>query len=154
MAKISVFKAIFIALLSSLLMSCSWFVPEHQFTGQIETSKDVNPNHNGRPSPVVVIIYQLKGEKIFENAEFFSLYQNGKQVLSEDYVSQREIEMIPDRTMSLDFPIAADTKYIGVIAAFSDIENTRWRAIVPLDDAWGTEAFTIKLDKKGVSVSG
>ena len=38
----------------------------------IAASTDANPDATGRPSPVVLRVYQLKGDGAFSRAEFFA----------------------------------------------------------------------------------
>lgn len=142
-------KTLLLMALALTLIAC---MPAREFDATIKTAANVNPNHEGRPSPVVVLLYELKGEKIFENADFFSLYNNGKQVLGADYISQQELELIPDRTATVHFPLSEEAEYIGVVAAFSNLEQTTWRAMAPIDSSWGESSFTISLDKKGIAI--
>ena len=43
---------------------------------EFEAAGDINPNAEGRASPLVVRIYQLKSYSAFRKADFFSLYDN------------------------------------------------------------------------------
>lgn len=53
------------------------------------------PNGNGRPSPIVVRLFELKHPVTFENADFFSLYERAKETLAPDLVASEEIELRP-----------------------------------------------------------
>ena len=48
-----------------------------------KVSKQVNPDPNGRPSPLVVRIYELSSRSVFDSQDFFALYDNPDQVLSQ-----------------------------------------------------------------------
>ena len=57
---------------------------------QFEASGDLNPNAEGRASPLVVRIYELKSFSIFKNADFMSLYEKDDQVLGRELVNKEE----------------------------------------------------------------
>ena len=42
---------------------------------------NVNPDDNGRPSPVVLRVYQLKDDAAFKDAEFFALFDKEQATL-------------------------------------------------------------------------
>ena len=44
---------------------------------RIKTSNDLNPDVQGRASPIVLRIYSLKSADAFNNARFFELYEPG-----------------------------------------------------------------------------
>ena len=48
---------------------------------RISSDPDINPDMNGRPSPIVLRIYALKSDDIFNNADFFALYENDASIL-------------------------------------------------------------------------
>jgi type VI secretion system protein VasD len=96
----------------------------------INASNGINPNANNRPSPVVVRLYELKASAQFESADFLSLYDKDQSVLGADIVVRDEFVLAPGEKKAIAKPLAADTKFIGVVAAFRDLERARWRALV------------------------
>ena len=95
----------------------------------VTASAGVNPNANNRPSPVVVRLYELKASAQFESADFLSLYDKDQSVLGADIVSRDEFVLAPGDKKAITKPLVADTKFIGVVAAFRDLERARWRAV-------------------------
>lgn len=89
------FKAVIINLLTAfsalvLLAGCSSISPYSTVTKlnlKLTASDQVNPDLNGRPSPIVVRLIELKHPVAFENADFFSLYERAKESLSPDLVA-------------------------------------------------------------------
>ena len=49
----------------------------------ISSSATVNPDVNGRSSPVVLVIMQLRAQDKFAAADFFSLYEPGAAILGD-----------------------------------------------------------------------
>jgi type VI secretion system protein VasD len=98
----------------------------------ISASADTNPDANGRPSPVVVRLYQLKADDAFVNAEFFPLFDDDMKVLGPALISRDEYVLAPADHRMVEVAVSDDTKFLGAVAAFRDIRNAEWRVIVPV----------------------
>ena len=113
-----------------------------------------NPDPNGRPSPVVVRIYQLKSDASFNGAEFFALFDDDKKVLGGDLAGRDEFELAPGESRTLDLSIPGDVRFVGAIAAFRDIRNSVWRGLAPLPKKLLTStAVKVSVDKQAVTVA-
>jgi type VI secretion system protein VasD len=97
----------------------------------ISTTADVNPDANGRPSPIVVRIYQLKTDAGFTAAEFFPLFDDDKKALGAELISRDEFVLGPGERRMIDVTVATETRFVGAVAAFRDIRNAQWRVLVP-----------------------
>ena len=132
-----------------VLAGCMSAPKKAELKGSITSTKGLNPDYKGRPSPVVLRIYQLRTTSAFEAADFFSLYDKDKAVLGADLVSREETEVSPGKKRGYKVEIDPATKYIGVIAAFRDYEKARWRSMVKLTDA---KKIPIKIVVEDLSV--
>ena len=112
---------------------------------------NVNPDSSGRPSPVVVRIYELKSLAAFNRADFFSLYERDKEQLGPDLVNRDELPLMPGGKPQAITTLRSDTRYLGVVAAFRDIERARWRASTPIF-VNQTTRMEIKLDRNEVAI--
>jgi len=101
--------------------------------GSIKAAPTANPNLRGRPSPIVVRVYELKSLAAFNNADFFSLFDKDAETLGGDLVGREEYDLQPDETRPYRRQLQPDTKFVGVVAAFRDLEKSQWRqaAAVP-----------------------
>lgn len=97
----------------------------------ISASADANPDATGRPSPVVVRVYQLRAEAAFKAAEFFALFDDEQKVLGPELISRDEFVLAPSERRTIDVAVSGQTRYVGAIAAFRDIRNAQWRTLVP-----------------------
>ena len=97
----------------------------------IAASPDANPDASGRPSPVVVRVYQLKGDAAFTAADFFTLFDDEEKVLGAELISRTEYVLAPSDRRTVDVPVSADARFVGAVAAFRDIRNAEWRVLVP-----------------------
>jgi type VI secretion system protein VasD len=112
---------------------------------------NVNPDASGRPSPVVVRIYELRSVAAFNKADFFSLYERDKEQLGPELVSRDELPLMPGGKPQAITTLRTDTRYLGVVAAFRDIERARWRASTPIF-VNQTTRMEIKLDRNEIAI--
>src|SRR5207249_3614821 len=118
----------------------------------LDAHANVNPDARGRPSPVIVRFYELKSLAAFNAADFFSMFDRDKETLGAELVAREEFDLRPGEKRPLARTLQPDTRYIGVVAAFRDLERSQWRAsaAVPPNKA---STVDVRLDDKSVSVA-
>jgi type VI secretion system protein VasD len=116
----------------------------------MEVAEDVNPDPGGRPSPVVVRVYQLRSPEVFKSAEFFAIYDSEVATLGQTLVRRDEFELEPGAKSDYGHEIDPSTKYIGVLVAFRDLDNARWRSFVKLPDE---KKIYLRIDLDSLAVS-
>ena len=94
----------------------------------LRVQANINPDMRGRPSPVVVRFYELKSLTAFNNADFFALFERDRETLGTELVAVDELQLMPNETRQFKRTLQPDTQYIGVVAAFRDLEHSEWRA--------------------------
>ncbi len=99
----------------------------------VQSSHDLNPDQNGRPSPVVVRLYSLVSPANFENADFVALYQNERQILGADFIRREEKNFQPDEHFEAQLEFSERANFIGIMVAYQDIEQSNWRLVLPLE---------------------
>jgi type VI secretion system protein VasD len=97
----------------------------------IVVARDVNPDSAGRPSPIVVRLYQLKEEGAFNSASYFALSDKEQATLGPSLESREEYELQPGQTQELILKIPPEARYLGVVAAYRDLNNSKWKALSP-----------------------
>ncbi|HTV80436.1 MAG TPA: type VI secretion system lipoprotein TssJ [Steroidobacteraceae bacterium] len=130
-------------------------VPER---ATLSVAPNVNPDSSGRPSPVVVRIYQLKDEGAFNNADYFALMDKEQETLGPTLVEREEYELQPGETRVLELNVAPEARYLGAIAGFRDIRNAHWKALSPtpeksLKDLIRTKKLIISFGKAEVKIT-
>jgi type VI secretion system protein VasD len=121
--------AIFVAVL--VTAACGSKTPKPSTTRlTFSATADSNPDATGRPSPVVVRLYQLKADMTFSGADFFALYDDEKKALGADFIGRDEFVLAPGENRTVEVAISADTRFVGMIAAYRDIRNAQWRVVV------------------------
>jgi type VI secretion system protein VasD len=92
-----------------------------------------NPDTRGRPSPVVVRIYELRTLAQFSSADFFSLSDKEQATLGADLLHREELVVTPGEIKQLKRKISADARALGVVVAYRDLERSVWRATQSLE---------------------
>ena len=103
-----------------------------EVAGSIQTTADVNPSAARRPSPIVVRVYELKSVAVFNAADFMSIYQKDQAELGADLVGKEEFVLSPGETKTFAKKLSPDTRFLGVVAAYRDLERSRWRSTVQI----------------------
>lgn len=123
---------LFCALL--ILFACASTPKERTLEGGIYTSADLNPDHNNRPSPVVLRVYQLSSKDNFVNADFFSLYDDAQALLAKDLISVEERELLPGAHYKYNLELNPETNYVGLVVAFKEIDKARWLSVAQVPE--------------------
>ena len=134
------------------LAGCSALSPYSKLTKvdlSLVGSDQLNPDLNGRPSPIVVRLMELKHPVAFENADFFSLYQRPKEALAPDLVAFEELELRPGETRDLKLTVQEGSRYVGVLAAYRDLPEADWRYVIPVEALQRNQA-NLSLDERGI----
>jgi type VI secretion system protein VasD len=101
-------------------------------SGSIAAAANMNPSVSKRPSPLLVRVYELKAPTAFNDADFISLYQRDQAELGADLVAREELTLRPGESRPWSKTLAPETRFVGVLAAYRDLEHARWRAVVPI----------------------
>lgn len=92
---------------------------------------DLNPDRHGRPSPVLVWVYQLRDGSKFLSSEFEDLTTRGSTSLAGESLGRLQLTAYPGTVTPLPLRIDPQTQLLGVVAEYSDEPNSSWRAVSP-----------------------
>ena len=90
-------------------------------------SADVNPDLRGRASPLSVRILELRSRSAFDSADFFSLYEREQQTLGTELLAKEQYILSPSDTQGYTRKAQPETRFLGVVAAYRDLEGSTWR---------------------------
>lgn len=136
----------------SLLVGCSALSPYSTQTRlelELTASDQLNPDINGRPSPIVVRLLELKNPVLFETVDFFGLYGQAKELLAPDLIASEELELRPGERLQLKLHVKEGSRYVGVLAAYRDLPETKWRYVIRMTPGEMTRAV-LNLDQRGI----
>jgi type VI secretion system protein VasD len=135
-----------------LLVGCSALSPystQSRLELELTASDQLNPDINGRPSPIVLRLMELENPVLFETVDFFGLYSQAKELLAPDLVASEELELRPGERLQLKLHVKDGSRYVGVLAAYRDLPETKWRHVIRVspDDITRVE---LSLDQRGI----
>lgn len=112
--------------------------------------KDMNPNLKGRPSPLAVKVFELKGTALFEESDYFSLQTDAKAVLAEEFAAVLDSFVIrPGSRKEIRKPAKAGTTALGIIAGYRTIDGATWQALhalpMPPEAGWFSSPVKVRL---------
>jgi type VI secretion system protein VasD len=114
---------------------CAGGAPKPIATGAtLHGTDDVNPNGQGRPSPVMVRIFRLSAVEAFRSAGIVNLQGDEPALLAGDLTGPVLSQLLrPGQTVALDLSYAPDTAYLGVVAEFI-APDAEWRTVVAIPE--------------------
>ncbi|WP_225768840.1 type VI secretion system lipoprotein TssJ [Inquilinus sp. Marseille-Q2685] len=117
----------------------------------VEAAANVNPDASGRPSPILVRIYQLKSGAALEQADYFKLTENPQAVLGDTLIGSEQMLLTPGNSRTLSVQLDPAARQIGVVAGFRDIDRARWRAVESIDPG-DVDEVTIRVGASDISI--
>lgn len=142
---------LFALFILAVIAGCAGAPKPTMVKATLSAQPTVNPDARGRPSPVTVRVYGLKSRAAFDGADFFSLYDKDKETLGADLTDKEEFQLMPGENRPLEKQLSPEARYLGVVAAFRDLERAQWRmavAIVPNQ----VSTIGIKLEQNSVTI--
>ncbi|WP_290868145.1 type VI secretion system lipoprotein TssJ [Aquabacterium sp.] len=104
-------------------------MPDWRLQWKVYASGSLNVDERGQPLALLTRIYKLKSPDAFLSApiDTFGDAAKEKEVLGEDLVSVRELQLIPgQKHESLD-KVTRSARYIGIVALFRKPSPQHWR---------------------------
>jgi type VI secretion system protein VasD len=102
---------------------------ETKLRSEVSAAENVNPNRRGTPQPVKLYIFYLAADEGFLQASFGELTGAEVPALGKDLVRRSEVLVGPGEVAALDETFDEAAKFIGVVAAFTNIDEAVWRGI-------------------------
>lgn len=102
---------------------------------RITVSSGVNSDAKGQANPIEVRIYELKDTSGFESADFFSLKDRDKEILTDALLSRRDFILRPGEEKNVRGKSNSKTTAIGVFAGYKDLSKSVWRRVYKIEAA-------------------
>lgn len=143
-----------IALLTSamigLLSACAGGPPPREPLGmQITAAADVNPDMQGRPSPIILHIMELNSTEQFNRLDYMGLTQPSGAALGAELLGKNQVVLQPGEAKSQPMELNPMTTAIGLVAGYRDIDNAAWRRIIPITQGT-TKGINIALEQSQI----
>ena len=153
----TVLKSLSVTLLSLALLglfsACAGGPPKREALDmQITATADVNPDLQGRPSPVILHIMELNSTEQFNRLDYMSLTQPSGAALGAELLGKNQVVMQPGETKTLPMELNPMTSGIGLIAGYRDIDNATWRKVIPITQG-STKGIAITLEQTQITTA-
>ena len=100
----------------------------------LHARSDLNPDHTGRPSPLIVRIYELRTPTLFERADFIDLFERDEEILGVDLIARHEVRRLtPGDNRVEDLVLSDEARYVAVFAEFTRYQDASHGLMVPVD---------------------
>lgn len=136
----------------ALLAGCAGTPKPEKIGMQISATADVNPDLQGRPSPVILHVLELNSEEQFNRLDYISLTQPSGAALGQDLLGKTRLILSPGDSKQLPLELHSQTTFIGLVAGFRDIDNAVWRTTIPVVQG-KTKGVTVTLAKQSITTS-
>ena len=147
----TVFQSTVIVLLTvaimTLLSACAGAPKREKLDMQVSATADVNPDMQGRPSPIILHIMELSSTEQFNGLDYMSLTQPSGAALGVNLLSKNQMVLQPGASQALPMELNPMTTAIGFIAGYRDIDNAAWRISVPITQG-NTKGISITLEQQ------
>ncbi|MGM0433416.1 MAG: type VI secretion system lipoprotein TssJ [Pseudomonadota bacterium] len=142
-------RLLWVLAMGLLLGGCAFFHPVADV--RMNAGDSLNPDSEKRASPVLVRLYQLRQPDAFRDAGFDALHEDPEKVLGDDLLGMEETMLRPGGDWYTERALAEGTRYLGVTAAFRNIDDARWRLVQPADGIFFVPGIDLRVD--GVEIS-
>ncbi len=111
----------------------------------------LNPDIDGTPSPVVVNLYELKSPAEFKQASYSELSNNPANVLGNNLIDRQTIEVRPGDVKDITQYVTPETRYIGIIAAYRNIDTAEWKKVIDIPDGSSKVGIAVNLQSQNLT---
>jgi type VI secretion system protein VasD len=141
------------AMMLVLLSACGGGAPKREALDmQIAATADVNPDMQGRPSPIILHILELGSTEQFNRLDYMGLTQPSGAALGADLLGKTQLVMQPGENKPYPMELNPLTTAIGLVAGYRDIDNAAWRKVVPVTQG-STKGISITLEQQQITTS-
>jgi len=145
-----VFQSLIIGLLAvaaaGLLSACAGAPKRENLGLQISATADVNPDMQGRPSPIILHVMELNSTEQFNRLDYMGLTQPSGAALGAELLGKNQVVLQPGESKTLPLELNPMTTDIGLVAGYRDIDNAAWRKTIPITQG-KTKGISISLEQ-------
>ncbi|MEE4461940.1 type VI secretion system lipoprotein TssJ [Azotobacter chroococcum] len=125
-----------VLLVSGLLSGCSSTAPPMAsaipYQVKLNAGVNINPDILGRPSPIVVRVFELRSGGAFESNDFFSLQNRPELALGRELIGMEQVTLYPGEVKYVAGAGSPDARNIGILAEYRELDAKRWRLLIGL----------------------
>lgn len=150
------FKAASVVLMAAVLVSCGGKAvqapPPRTATLIIQGGTDLNPDANGRASPIVLRLYLVRDPEPILSAELDALQLREQEIVAPVQLWRRELTLQVGQRVEMPLELPADARALAAWADFRTPVGNYWKAATQLPEEPGSvfQVF-VQLDARTVT---
>jgi type VI secretion system protein VasD len=149
-------KFILVALLVVMMTGCAFTREvlnlDTDLNLDFSVSAKINPDSDGRSSPIVVNLLYLRDNRQFELEELISLLEAPEDRLGKDLIETIRLkEFIPSETREFTALLPEGVNYVGIVAEFIQYLDAQGTLILPIE-RHASNNYTIVLENDKVRI--
>lgn len=97
--------------------------------------ENVNPDADGRSSPIVIRVFKLADARQFQREEFLNLYENANERLGNDLIDTIILkELVPGESRQENIQLSPEVRYLGLLGEYMQYQKAHSVIVVPVKD--------------------
>ena len=146
-------RSLLVLIISAALVSCGGpqVTEIHSLQIRMNAAAEVNPDLDGRPSPIILHILELTGIDQFNRADYFALTRDDAASLGGDVLHKTEVILTPGASKQTELELNVRTSYLGFVAGYRDIDHAQWRVSQPVVPG-KTDWISLELEKQKITI--
>ena len=114
---------------------------------KLVATHDINPNSDGKPSPIVLQVVKLRDARQFKQEDFLNLFEDAKGHLGNDLIEITKLkELAPGEKRVEKLALTPEVKFIGILGEYVQYNDADAKAVIKIEPHTTTEA-TLKIEK-------
>lgn len=114
---------------------------------QLVAAHDINPNSDGKASPIVLQIVKLRDDRQFKQDDFLNLFEDAKGRLGNDLIEIIKLkEIAPGEKRLEKISLTPDVKFIGILGEYVQYNDADAKTVIAIKPHATTKA-TLKIEK-------
>jgi type VI secretion system VasD/TssJ family lipoprotein len=98
----------------------------------VQAQRNLNTDARNVSASLALRVYVLRDASGFEKASFDNLYDDDEATLGSNVLVRESLHLRPGEARELALELSTDARAVAVFGAYREIENSRWRAVLPL----------------------
>lgn len=118
----------------------------------MKASDKVNPDNQKNAAPIEIRVYELKNDAAFTAADWWSLQDNDKTVLTDDLLHRDSFILRPGEEKKLRRSLNKETTALGILAGYRNLGKSVWRVTYKIPDPPEKSWYSRFMPKKKVEL--
>ncbi|MFC3153857.1 type VI secretion system lipoprotein TssJ [Gilvimarinus japonicus] len=115
--------------LVSVCVACASSPKNDSMSVRYVADHGINPDINGRASPVAVTFYRLRDATVFKSADYMTLMERDAELLGDSLLSKERIILRPGETQEQIYLLNGEERAYGIVAGYRSIDAGGWKLV-------------------------